>query len=254
VAFRGGPGRLATDAGFGVAGFRRGGVVGAGHFTRFLTPSVLAARGFALRRGYTRPYGWFTPAWYTRFPGAWRPAAWGPGVVWGVATWPLLAGWWGWRADPIYFDYGNSIVYQDNQVFVSGQPVATAEQYYQEAVGLAQANPGGEQPSDEWKPLGVFALAQGEQADPSAVFELAVNQAGIIRGNYVNELDGTNLPVRGVVDPATQRAAWTVGDNKQTVYDTGIVNLTKDEAPILVHLGPEQTQQWYLVRMQQPSP
>jgi hypothetical protein len=254
VAIRGAPPRLATDAGFGVAGIRRGGVVAVGHRTRVVTPSVLAARGVAVRRVYTRPFTWFTPAWYTRYPVAWRPAAWRPGVVWTTTTWPLLAGWWGWRAQPIYFDYGTTIVYQDNQVVVSGQPVATADQYYQQAVALAQANPTGEQPGDEWKSLGVFALVQGEQAVPTAVFQLAVNQAGIIRGNYVNDLDGTNLPVRGAVESATQRAAWTVGDNKQTVYDTGIVNLTKDEAPILVHLGSGQTQQWYLVRLQQPSP
>jgi hypothetical protein len=254
VAIRGGPTRLVTDGGHGVVALRPGGVATVAHRTRLVAPSVLAARAVAVRRGYTRPYAWFTPAWYARYPRAWRSPAWRPGAIWTAATWPLLAGWWGWQAQPIYYDYGNAIVYQGNQVLNSGQPLATADAYDQQALALAQANPAGEQPGEEWKPLGVFALVQGEQADPSATFQLAVNRAGIIRGNYVNELDGSSLAVRGAVDPTTQRAAWTVGDNKQTVYDTGIVNLTKDEAPILVHIGADQTQQWYLVRLQQPSP
>jgi uncharacterized protein (TIGR03000 family) len=50
---------------------------------------------------------------------------------------------------------------------------------------------------------------------------------------------------------ATQRASWVVGDQKTTVYDTGIVNLTKDESPLLIHIGKERTQQWLLVRLKE---
>ena len=48
-------------------------------------------------------------------------------------------------------------------------------------------------------------------------------------------------------------AAWTVGDNKNTVFETGLVNLTKDQAPVLVHYGKDRTQQWLLVRVEQPA-
>ncbi|MBL9124561.1 MAG: hypothetical protein JNG90_13080, partial [Planctomycetaceae bacterium] len=48
-------------------------------------------------------------------------------------------------------------------------------------------------------------------------------------------------------------AAWTVGDNKATVYETGIYNLTKDQTPVLIHFGKDRTQQWLLVRMKQPD-
>jgi uncharacterized protein (TIGR03000 family) len=97
----------------------------------------------------------------------------------------------------------------------------------------------------------VFALVQGEQSDASAVFQLAVNKAGTIGGNYFNVLTNTNLPVRGAVDPKTQRACWTVGDQKDTVYDTGIYNLTKEESPLLIHFGKDRTQQWLLVRVEE---
>jgi hypothetical protein len=51
------------------------------------------------------------------------------------------------------------------------------------------------------------------------------------------------------VDPKTQRAAWTVGDNKTPVYDSGLVNLTKEQTPVLIHFGKDRTQEWLLVRM-----
>jgi len=66
-------------------------------------------------------------------------------------------------------------------------------------------------------------------------------------------LTGSNLKVQGSVDKQTQRAAWTVGDNKDTIYEAGIYNLTKDEAPVLVHFGKDRTQQWMLVRLKQPD-
>ena len=53
------------------------------------------------------------------------------------------------------------------------------------------------------------------------------------------------------MDKKTQRAAWTIGDNKDNVMETGIYNLTKDEAPMLVHFGKDKTEQWLLVRMDQ---
>ena len=59
--------------------------------------------------------------------------------------------------------------------------------------------------------------------------------------------------VKGFVDKKTQRAAWTVGQNKSNVYETGISSLSRDEAPVLVHFGKDRTQQWMLVRLKQPE-
>ena len=101
-------------------------------------------------------------------------------------------------------------------------------------------------------PLGVFSLVQGNQTDSSTLFQLALSKSGAIAGNYYNVLTGETLPVQGGVDKATQRVAWTVGKNTTTVYDAGISSLTKDEMPVLVHFGADQTQQWMLVRMEQP--
>jgi uncharacterized protein (TIGR03000 family) len=246
---------MATDFGFGhvgaVAGAR--GFVGAGHYTTRYAGGVLAARGVAVRGGFYH-YGAFNSGWWTSHPAAWRPYGWNAAYPWRVATWPALIGWFGWSAPPIYYDYGNTIVYQGDQVFIDGQPGPTAAEYYDQAAELAESAPPAPPPDkkqDEWQPLGVFSLVQGEQSDTSAVFQLAVNKAGIIRGNYYNVLTDNTLPVRGAVDKKTQRASWIVGDQKTTVYDTGIDNLTRDQCPLLIHFGKERTQQWLLVRIEE---
>jgi hypothetical protein len=40
---------------------------------------------------------------------------------------------------------------------------------------------------------------------------------------------------------------------KDVVYDTGLANLMQSQAPILVHFNKAKTQQFSLVRMQQPA-
>jgi hypothetical protein len=55
------------------------------------------------------------------------------------------------------------------------------------------------------------------------------------------------------VDKKTQRAAWTIGKKKDRVFEAGVYNLTQSEAPCLVHLGTDRTQQMLLVRMDPPK-
>jgi hypothetical protein len=82
---------------------------------------------------------------------------------------------------------------------------------------------------------------------------LAVHKNGIIRGNYYDGVMDTTTAVYGSVDKKTQRAAWTIGKTKDRVFEAGLWNLTQPEAPCLVHLGPDKTQQWLLVRVEQPN-
>lgn len=249
----------ATSFGFdhvsGVAANRS--FVAAGHRTYGWSTGVVASRGVAVRRSFYN-YNLFTPTWWGAHPRAWRPVRWANYNAWAWSTWPALVGWFGYAnaPDPIYYDYGTNVVYQDNSVYVNNQPVATAPQYYQQAQTIAEAQPAAQQPEEAWQSLGVFGLSQGQSADSaaSAVFQLAVNKEGVIKGNYYNVLvGGSSLPVQGSVDQKTQRAAWTVGDNKTTVYETGIYNLTKDQTPVLVHFGPDRTEQWLLVRMNEQN-
>ncbi len=156
---------------------------------------------------------------------------------------------------PIYYDYGNNVTYQDNSVYMNGQDMGTADQYYQQAQELASTGAAAQTTDDtQWMPLGVFAMTHDKQTNANLILQLAVNKAGIIRGNYTATLTNDTKPVQGSVDKKTQRAAWTIGDNKENVIETGIYNLTKDEVPVLVHFGKDKTEQWLLVRVKQDEP
>jgi len=245
---------LPTDAGYGMAAPRTGTAAYAGyHQTEAVSGSVAAARGAAVRNSYNG-YGMYGHGWYAANPAAWAPAGWTAGQAWGTATWPMVGTSLGWgNAAPISYDYGTNITYQGDQVYNGDQPVATADEYYEQASALAQSAPPPDPKAPDWMPLGVFALLPNDQSEPHYVMQLAVNKAGAVGGNYLDMVSGTSVPIHGAVDQKTQRLAWTVGDNKATVGETGIYNLTKDEAPALIHLGKDKTQQWTLVRLKQPQ-
>jgi hypothetical protein len=237
-----------TDAGLA----RYSGVAVGRHVTRYTSVGAFRTQAGYVRRNFVH-YNTFTPGWYRSYPYAWRPARWvGRGVWYGV-TWPTVVSWVGVAAAPIIYDYGSTIVYRDNNVYVDGEPTATAAEYADQAGALAArgAEPdAGEK--DEWRSLGVFALVQGREKTSNELFQLAVNRAGLIRGNYYNALTETTLPVRGAVDKKTQRVAWTIG-KRERVFETGLNNLTKGESSLLVHFGKDATQQWSLVRVDPPK-
>ena len=216
--------------------------------------SVAFARGAAVRNSFNHP-DVFGQHWYGDHPGAWNSAAWASGATWNAATWPAVGAWYGWGSStqPVSYDYGNSVVYQGDQVYSGGQSVASADEYYQAASTLAQSVPAADPNSGQWLPLGIFAIVQGDQTDTSKVFQLALDKSGRVGGNYSDLLTDTTLPIQGAVDQQTQRVAWTVGQNKHNVWDTGLSNLTKEQAPVLVHIGKDKTQQWLLVRLKQPE-
>jgi len=154
----------------------------------------------------------------------------------------------------VYYDYGNNVTYEDNSVYVNGDSVGTAEQYYDQAAGLASTGGEAKASSDgDWLPLGVFALTKPDQAKSDVSIQLAINKQGVIRGNYTDNVANKNYVVQGSVDKQTQRVAFTVGENTTNIIETGLYNLTKDEAPCLIHFGSDKTEQWLLVRLTKPD-
>jgi hypothetical protein len=101
----------------------------------------------------------------------------------------------------------------------------------------------------------VFAIAEEGANDTGMMLQLAVSKEGIIAGTFYNDITGKSLPVEGMVDRETQRAAWKLADgtNPDLVMETGIYNLTEDEATALVHFGPDKTQTWLMVRLPEPE-
>jgi len=239
--------------GVGVGGVGRPGV-GPGGVGAF-NPASASARYAAaanVRAAYPH-WDYYNRDWYARYPGAWYAAGWTTGAIWRACTWDTAAAYCGYTDyPPEYYDYGNSITYQDNSVYVNGEKTASTEQYYNQASEIAATGTSADAPSEgDWLPLGVFALKPPPKSDADISLQLAVNKQGVIRGNYTDGAKNQNQVVHGSVDKKTQRAAFTIGDDTSKVLETGLYNLTKDEAPCLVHYGADRTEQWLLVRLQQ---
>ncbi|MCM2369452.1 hypothetical protein [Aporhodopirellula aestuarii] len=250
AAFRGG---VAVGPNGVVAG--RTGVAANGHGTYFRSAAVVHGQGVAVRAGSVGYHHCFTRTWCARYPGAWYAARWATSVAWRTVTWSNLANYGGYAyAAPVSYDYGSTVVYQDNSVYVNGDVVGTTEEYSAQAETIAESGKRAEAPSeDEWQPLGVFAMVQGEEKSSNNIFQLAINKDSVIRGNYYNAVTDTTEPVYGSVDKTTQRAAWMVGDAEKPVYEAGLVNLTKDETSMMVHYANDRSVQATLFRIQQDS-
>jgi hypothetical protein len=230
------------------------GVATTGHQTAYASRATLYAQGAAVRGGFVH-YNCFTPAWYQAHVRAWRPVAWTAAAYWAGANWATVADTCGYPAEPVVYDYGSTVVYEDNRVYSNGEPVASAEEYATQATEIATTGAKAEvSEKEEWVSLGVFGMVQGDEKDANKIFQLAINKDGVLRGTYYDALSDTEFPVSGSVDRKSQRAAWVVGDRKDTVYETGLGNLTElQETTMLVHFGKDRTQQWTLVRLEPPE-
>jgi hypothetical protein len=161
---------------------------------------------------------------------------------------------WGW-SQPVYYNYGSNVYYQDDMVYYGTTPVATSADYAYQAEQIATSVPAEPPPADSWMPLGVFAVMPDDNsagADPTMFLQLAVSKEGVIAGTLQNTVTGTTKNVEGMVDKETQRAAWAEVGQTRPIMETGIGNLTQDTASVLVHYADDTTQQWLLVRMDKP--
>ncbi len=276
VAGRGVEGAAGGSLKQGVAGGPQGRVAG-GTVARGPEGGV-AARGFAAGpHGYAAGFARVSPAdryatattvrgsfhdwndfglgWYTNHPGAWIAAGWAAGSCWYPCSWATLDDYVDFaNGEPIYYNYGTSVVYQDDGVYVDGQDAGTPTEYYNQAQTLASQGTQAAASSDgDWLPLGVFLLTKNGEKTSHDVFQLAINKQGILRGNFQDSADKVTEPIHGSANLQTQRVAFTVGDKTSPVIETGLYNLTKDEAPALVHLGPDRTEQWLFVGLKNPA-
>ena len=135
--------------------------------------------------------------------------------------------------------------------------VATADEYAQQAQELAAAVPEDVNPDEvEWLPLGIFALTQREEGsaeDATLFLQLAVSKEGIIAGTFQNTATNNSFEVEGTVDAKTQRAAWGKVGASWPIMETGLYNLTENEAGALLHFEDGQTQEWTMVRLDEPK-
>ncbi len=186
-------------------------------------------------------------------------AAWRLNAPYRWAAWGALTGWFGWGSGyaETPYAYGDNVYYTENQVYYGDMPVATCEEYADQAAAIAAAAPDNLDPQKyEWMPLGVFAVTQDREATgatPTLYMQLAVSKDGIISGTFKNMASGDVQTLEGMIDKKTQRAAWCVQGKSLPIVETGLSNLTQDSAPVLVHFAEGQTQQWLLVRLPDPK-
>ncbi|MBL9161654.1 MAG: hypothetical protein JNL18_02810 [Planctomycetaceae bacterium] len=177
-----------------------------------------------------------------------RPFAW--------ATWGSVGSWCGYSGEPTSYSYGEAVYYSGDQVYSGDQPIATTEEYADQAAAIASSAPAEAPASSDWLPLGVFALTQDGQATgapPSLYLQLAISKQGVISGTLKNTLTGKVQSIEGMADKQSQRVAWTVADQERPIMETGLENLTQDSAPALIHFADGQTQQWLMVRIPEPK-
>lgn len=217
-------------------------------------------------------HNWFGPIWWGRHPiatGAWYAvrglARLHHGYWWRVPVWAAVNTWFRWTtpgpvwSQPAYYDYGpgGNVTYADNIVYIDGQEIGPADEFAQSAAALATVPPPASEEqaaAAEWMPLGTFAISAHEkEANPTRVIQLAVNRDGVISGTLYNTATDQAYPVQGQVDKQTQRVAFRIGESADIVFETGLYNLTQDEAPALVHFGLDRVANYLLVRLDRPE-
>jgi hypothetical protein len=201
------------------------------------------------------PYGWWGGWGYSPWLNYYPWSYW-----WGRPSWNSCVAFlpsYGWGSG-YYYDYGpgGNVTYGSGQVAVDGQVVGTDAEYAQSAAELASVDPDdlkAVQPGD-WMALGTFSMAvKDNEVDPARVIQLAVSKDGVVSGTIHNRTSGNTYTVQGRVDKETQRLAFTIGEDRNTVLETGIYNLTQDQTPVLCHFANGSTQVYMLVRLPEPE-
>ncbi|MBQ3351642.1 MAG: hypothetical protein IJG38_14700 [Thermoguttaceae bacterium] len=182
---------------------------------------------------------------------------------WDCPTWTRVCRFYpsyGWT-NGYYYDYGqNVIIGDDSYVYINGQRVTTQYEYAQSAAELATYAMPSETVSQtnlQWLPLGTFALstsAVNPQVSTKAAIQLAATNDGLISGSFYNRETNQTFPIQGRVDPQTQRVAFYVIGAENTVFETGMYNLTQQQTPVMIHKnGGRTTQNALLVRLTAPQ-
>ena len=145
--------------------------------------------------------------------------------------------------------------YEGDNVYYNNEVVATTQEYAEQAQAIVAAVPDANPEEVEWMPLGVFALAQkdGSVEDATMYLQLAISKEGIIAGTFQNTATDESFEVQGTIDQESQRAAWGPVGEDWPIMETGIYNLSENEAGALLHFADGQTQQWEMVRLDEPE-
>ncbi|MBN2477631.1 MAG: hypothetical protein JXB62_23690 [Pirellulales bacterium] len=182
----------------------------------------------------------FTAAWYADHPNAWHlthPHA----DAAAVAAAASVAAW---IAAPYANPYANTTTATSTTTAVA-VPVDSAAVY-----GTADESvPGGDVAIDptQWMTIGVFALKPTGQTEATRVVHLAVARNGTLGGTHYDLVSDSVQDVRGSVDKANLRMAWTVGEKGPVVFETPLEELSKPAARVTAHFPNGKNGPWQMV-------
>ncbi len=180
---------------------------------------------------------------------------WGP-----YANWGTLSGWlgYGWD-DPVYYSYP----LDDDFTTTSDDDATSSYSNYVQPVpsqAINTAQTAQSQPeltnNSSVLPLGVFAVSTtpAQASSSSMVIQLAVDRQGDLSGTYYNQTTDNATGLIGRVDPQTQQAYWSLaGTTTAPMMMTGAYNLTQSIVPVKVYFADGSSQNWVLVRLNQPN-
>lgn len=230
-----------------------GNVVSGGRGASFVNGQFVGGRAYTAVNGNFTRWGYFTPAYFVRYPNAWFPGKWAiVGSAWARTTWAVTGSYCGCEGSGTYYDYEENVTYEDGNVMYEGEPIATTDEYYEQAETIADA--GGQTQDEEWLPLGVFAvIAEDDQTNTDKVIQLALNKEGVIRGNFQDMLTEQVTLITGSVDKESERVALKLEGNDSLVMEIGLYNLTNDEVPALVHFDADRREPRTLIRLKNPE-
>jgi hypothetical protein len=163
---------------------------------------------------------------------------------WGWGTPTLISNWVGWGGAPIYYDYGYGYGYDSGYYNYNYAPTNIQTTYVQ-----AGASEG----TEDWLPLGVFALTnQGnEDITPNIYLQIALSRDGTIAGTLYNSTTDATYAIAGMADQSTQVAAWQISDIPNSpLFETGLYNLAQSETPVQIHFADGSMQVMQLVRLE----
>ena len=250
--------RSHADPNGGVAarGFAAGPNGYAAGFARVSPSDRYATAGYV--RGNFNHWNYFGPGWYSDHPGAWFCRGLGGGPL--LVALHLAGDSYGWFALPGRRIRSTTTTATRSSIRTTACTSTASTRARRKSTTTRPRRspptaPRPAAPSDgDWMPLGVFLLTKNGEKDSHDVFQLAINKQGIIRGNFQDSADDKTEAVQGSAEP--QDAARRLHRRRQadsTVIETGLYNLTKDEAPVLIHFGADRTEQWLLVRLKNPG-
>ena len=171
---------------------------------------------------------------------------------WQGSPWPVLIRALGMKDEVQGFKYSNdqNIAFQNDIIYVNGQPVSSYEDFVSSARALANTHADSKMDRTAWYPLGTFAVSSDpDQRSSSQAIQLAMDGVGNISGVYVNWPQGHVLPISGSVDTNSQRVAFNIGGSDDIVVETGLANLTDEYSRVWVHLPNSHSQTWLITRI-----